>query len=275
MLWEVDIHPAAGQPDLTARQVETAAAELGIAANLQVHTARGFLIQGDFDEGQIARLAAELLADVVVEQTVVAPVGDESLLFPIANALPDGSRLNVIHVLPKPGVMDPVAASTQAAIADFGMKAEAVRTLKKYWVAGLPQESYPLLCSKLLANDAIEQAVIGPLPFRRLEVGSPYQFKLTTVPIRTMGDEALKELSLGGQLYLSLIEMQTIRDYFKSLDRDPTDVELETVAQTWSEHCSHKTLAGRIHYRFVSPRPLGEGRMMPIGASASLPTMPA
>ena len=80
MLWEVDIHPAAGQPDLTARQVETAAAELGIAANLQVHSARGFLIQGELDEKQIARLAAELLADVVVERTVVAPVGDESLL---------------------------------------------------------------------------------------------------------------------------------------------------------------------------------------------------
>src|SRR4029453_11614302 len=33
------------------------------------------------------------------------------------------------------------------------------------------------------------------------------------------------------------------------LGRDPTDIELETLAQTWSEHCSHKTLAGRIAYR--------------------------
>ena len=169
----------------------------------------------------------------------------------------------IIHVLPKPGVMDPVAASTQAAIADFGMKAEAVRTLKKYWVSGLSEENIPLLCSKLLANDAIEQAVLGPLPFNRLEFGAPYQFKLTTVPIRAMDDEALKELSLKGQLYLSLVEMQTIRDHFNKLGRDPTDVELETIAQTWSEHCSHKTLAGRIHYRFAknaSPRPLGEGQ---------------
>ena len=257
MLWEVDIHPAAGQPDLTARQVETAAAELGIAANLQVHSARGFLIQGELDEKQIARLAAELLADVVVERTVVAAVGDKSLVSPpSAFPLPPSS---VIHVLPKPGVMDPVAASTQAAIADFGLKADAVRTLKKYWIAGLAEADIPLLCSKLLANDAIEQAVVGPLPFRRLEVGTPYQFKLTTVPIRAMGEEELKELSLKGQLYLSLTEMQTIRDYFKTLDRDPTDVELETIAQTWSEHCSHKTLAGRIHYKFektASPLPL-------------------
>jgi phosphoribosylformylglycinamidine synthase II len=43
--------------------------------------------------------------------------------------------------------------------------------------------------------------------------------------------------------------MQTIQRQFRELGRDPTDVELETLAQTWSEHCSHKTLAGRIAYR--------------------------
>ncbi len=43
--------------------------------------------------------------------------------------------------------------------------------------------------------------------------------------------------------------MQTIQQYFRELGRDPTDIELETLAQTWSEHCSHKTLAGRIRYR--------------------------
>jgi hypothetical protein len=43
--------------------------------------------------------------------------------------------------------------------------------------------------------------------------------------------------------------MQTIRQRFRELGRDPTDAELETIAQTWSEHCSHKTLAGRIAYR--------------------------
>ena len=39
-----------------------------------------------------------------------------------------------------------------------------------------------------------------------------------------------------------------IQSHFRELGRDPTDVELETLAQTWSEHCSHKTLAGRIAY---------------------------
>jgi len=39
------------------------------------------------------------------------------------------------------------------------------------------------------------------------------------------------------------------RRRFRDLGRDPTDAELESIAQTWSEHCSHKTLAGRIAYR--------------------------
>ena len=105
------------------------------------------------------------------------------------------------------------------------------------------------LCSKVLANDSIEQVVIGPLDFRRLDVGQPYEFQLIRVPIRELDDAALEQLSRTGQLYLSLTEMQTIQQYFRQLDRDPTDVELETLAQTWSEHCSHKTLAGRIAYR--------------------------
>ena len=101
----------------------------------------------------------------------------------------------------------------------------------------------------MLANDAIEQIIVGPLDMDRLEVGSPYDFERVTVPIRELGDDELEQLSRRGQLYLTLVEMQTIQTHFGELGRDPTDVELETIAQTWSEHCSHKTLAGRIAYR--------------------------
>ena len=212
-----------------------------IAADLEIKSARGYLIQGDLDRAQVERITAELFADQVVERTVVAPVGD-----PLLTDLPDVAW---VHVLPKPGVMDPVAQSAIEAIADFGIAAEAVRTLRKYAVGRLPEERLTLLCSKVLANDAIEQVIVGPLDFERLEVGSPYDFRLVVVPIRAMDDAALEQLSRDGQLYLSLAEMQTIRSHFNELGRDPTDVELETLAQTWSEHCSHKTLAGRIDYR--------------------------
>ena len=273
MLWEVDIHPADGQPDVLGRQVAATAAELGLARDLTVAGAAGYLIEGTLDRGQVERIARELLADRVVERTVVEPVGLSAttnlrsvpgLPSSAANTAGQadtggrtagqassgtqpGSRL--VHVLPKPGVMDPVAQSVLSAIADFGIHAEAVRTLKKYWIGGLSDERLAAFASKVLANDAIEQVVIGPLAFDRLEVGSPYEFRLATVPLRQMDDAGMERLSLQGQLYLSLVEMRTIQAHFQGLGRDPTDVELETVAQTWSEHCSHKTLAGRVRYR--------------------------
>ena len=242
MLWEVDIYPASGQPDRTARQVAADAADLGIASRISVACASGYLIQGELSRDDVARVAQELLADPVVERAVVAAVGEPSL------EQPPTAGMRLVHVLPKPGVMDPVALSTMSAIKDFGLQPDAVRTLRKYWLGQLPEEKFPLLLTKVLANDAIEQVVVGPLKSDRLEFGSEYQFKLVTVPLAAMDDAALQQFSRVGQLFLSLAEIHAIQAHFRELGREPTDAELETLAQTWSEHCSHKTLAGRIAY---------------------------
>ncbi len=145
---------------------------------------------------------------------------------------------------------DSVADNAAKALGQQNLNVTAVATCRKYWLTGtLSDTEQARMSSKVIANDAIEYVVSGPLQLTDLHVGSDYNFKLSTVPIRSMdSDDELMKLSAKGQLYLQLAEMQTIRDYFKSLDRDPTDIELETIAQTWSEHCSHKTLAGRIHY---------------------------
>src|ERR1700704_2184698 len=80
MLWEIDIHPAEGQPDRAGERVASAARELGIADGLQVAAARGFLIQGDsLKRADVERLAGELLADHVVERAVIGRVGEAVL----------------------------------------------------------------------------------------------------------------------------------------------------------------------------------------------------
>ena len=66
------------------------------------------------------------MADKVVEHTVVAPVGDIQL----AQSPIDGATS--IHVMPKAGVMDPVAASAKQAMADAGVAIDEVRTMRKY-----------------------------------------------------------------------------------------------------------------------------------------------
>ena len=77
-------------------------------------------------------------------------------------------------------------------------------------------------------------------------------------PLCNLDDADLVKLSKDGQLSLSLDEMRTIQAHFITLDREPTDVELETIAQTWSEHCSHKTLKGIIELRAGSVSDGGE-----------------
>jgi phosphoribosylformylglycinamidine synthase len=247
MLWQIEIYAAPGQPDLDAQRVAADAADLGIARQLQVRSARGYLIQGPAERSQIERLAAQLLADGVVERTVVAPVGDATLATPPAGATAEAPQL--VHVLLKPGVMDPVALSAQQTIGDYDVPVDAIRTFRKYWLQGLTPAALEQLCGKILANDSIEQVVRGPLHMDRIDMGTSYEFSLVTVPLRDLDDDQLMALSRDGQLYLTLVEMQTIQSHFRQLQRDPTDAELETIAQTWSEHCSHKTLAGRIEYR--------------------------
>ncbi len=242
MLWEVDIYAREGMPDRIAQSVIAEAADLGLP-NLQVSAAYGYLIQGEIQMDQVARIARELLADDVVQRTVVAPVGDAALQDP-----PPGTPC-LIHVLPKPGVMDPVALSAAAAIADMDIRVDEVRTVQKYWLSPLPDEHLEIISKKILANDAIERVIVGPLDFDHLEFGAPYDFQPQHVVIRDLDEDGLARLSRQGQLYLQLAEMVAIQSYYEQRGCEPTDIELETLAQTWSEHCSHKTLAGRISYR--------------------------
>ncbi|MCH2203708.1 MAG: phosphoribosylformylglycinamidine synthase subunit PurL [Fuerstiella sp.] len=242
MLWQIEIYPAEGLPDQDAQQVAAEAADLGIHSELRVRTARGYLLEGSLEQSQAQLLADQLLADRVVERTIVAPVGDPTL------AESQNGTKQLVYVLPKPGVMDPVAQSAEQAIADYDIPVTAVRTFQKYWIGDSSTTELDQLCNKVLANDSIEQVVHGPLELDRLSIGSQYEYQRVTIPLLSLNDDELMTLSRDGQLYLTLVEMQTIQQHFREQDRDPSDAELETIAQTWSEHCSHKTLAGRIAY---------------------------
>ncbi len=241
-LWEIDILPAAGQTDVAGKSLAAEARDLGLDDNLAIAASHGFLLQGDLGEEQAQLAAGQLLADSIVETTTIAQIGDDRL------SAPRAGLSQLVHVLPKPGVMDPVALSTLQALQDMSLPVEQVSTFRKYWLSDLQPELLDRLCQKLLSNDSIERVITGPLVLDQLDVGSEYPFELRRVSIRQLNDEQLEKLSREGQLYLTLAEMQTIQKHFQDLGREPTDIELETIAQTWSEHCSHKTLAGRIAY---------------------------
>jgi len=71
-------------------------------------------------------------------------------------------------------------------------------------------------------------------------------FTMYEVDLSKASEAQLSEVSGELGLGLSLQEMQVVRAYFRRAGRNPTDVELQTIAQTWSEHCYHKTFKGKI-----------------------------
>lgn len=71
-------------------------------------------------------------------------------------------------------------------------------------------------------------------------------FPLFEVNLLEASDEQLLEISRELGIGLNMQEMKAVQGYFRKRGRNPTDVELQTIGQTWSEHCFHKTFKGKI-----------------------------
>lgn len=212
------------------------AAALGLAHLRDIRSSRYYLLRGDLDAATARRLGERLLADPVTE--VAAP------------AVPAADDRRVIEVQNKPGVMDPVEASVRKGAADLGIDLAQVRCGRRVEVADADDAACATLAWKCLANQAIEEVAIDPVEAVRFPVaGGDVRHARREVGVRAMDDAGLLRLSRDGCLSLNLAEMTAIQAHFRGLGRDPTDVELETLAQTWSEHCVHKTLKGVVDYR--------------------------
>jgi phosphoribosylformylglycinamidine synthase II len=235
--WRVEVFSRPGVPDVQGNSVLEDIRGLGITSIEAVQSARVFLIEADFDAAFVERVARELLADPVCEQYYLG-----------RSAAPPGlAKATLVEVHLKSGVTDPVAESVMAAIADMGAVPAGVRTARKYVLLGdMKTSQIDTIARKILANDVIEDVVIGdeaepPSPHLK-----PYELTITEWPIRALDDAGLQALSAEKDLFLNLVEMKTIQEYYRRLGREPTDIELESLAQTWSEHCVHKTLKSAV-----------------------------
>ncbi len=237
MLWELTIHPRG-----TDREAARVVAEYALLthsspdARLVSASARGYLLEGNLSRGQAQHLTDVLLLDAIAEEGRLGALNEHHRSDCLAT------------VLYKPGVMDPATLSVHEAARDLGLPVLGVRTFRRYFGPPLDPAAKVALFRKVLANDAVEQVVEGLLSLDHLTLGSDYNFRKLIVPLRDLDDDGLVRLSKEGQLALTLAEMQTIQGHFRDLGRDPTDAELESIAQTWSEHCSHKTLKGIIDF---------------------------
>jgi phosphoribosylformylglycinamidine synthase subunit PurSL len=235
--WRFEVFNKPGFSDVHGASVLSDIAELGIGSIQAVQSAKVFLMEAEFDKDFAMRVASELLTDPVCEQYYMGRSGPPAGL----------ARATIIEVHLKSGVTDPVAESVMAAVADMGVQVGNVRTARKYVLLGEITESQTqTIAKKLLANDCIEDCIVGneqepPSPHLK-----PYELQITPWPIRDLDDDGLVALSREKDLFLNLVEMQAIQSHYRQLDREPTDIELESIAQTWSEHCVHKTFRSSV-----------------------------
>lgn len=178
------------------------------------------------------------------------PVGEHASL-----GLLDDEGADVwVSVAFKPGVTDTVGASVKRAAEDCvgrSLTGHAyASTLYLLW--GVPEAAVEAAASKVLCNPIIESASVSSQPRTlSLEIpkaGSDAVPAVDAVALRDADDDTLLSISKEGMLALSLAEMQAIAAHFRELGRDPTDAELECLAQTWSEHCKHKIFAAPIDF---------------------------
>jgi phosphoribosylformylglycinamidine synthase len=221
----------------------------------EVWTRDVYTVAADISDRQAAAVA-EALANPVLQQGVVG------------ETVPEGNCTFLVSIGFKPGVTDNVGRSAKEAVSDIIGRTlrddENIFSSIEYMLYGdgLTLETVEHIAKDLLANELIESIRIfsgadlrNGIPLNLPVVKSGGEVRVETYNLE-VSDAELLEISRKGILALTLDEMKSIQNYFRNaegrekygLSNNPTDVELEVLAQTWSEHCKHKIFAAEIDY---------------------------
>ena len=233
-MFRVEVSVKPDLPDPRGEALKADIRDLGIGSIQQVRVSDVYLLEGKLTQKELELICRQLLADPIVE---AYSIGESPLIAP--------QDVRAVEVAYNPGVMDPVEESVSKGIRDLGIIAlQSVKTAKRYYLWGnLSTADIELISNKLLVNSVVQHVVTdgekASLP------SAEYKFFREEVELLGLDDGGLTKLGRE-KLELNLNEMKQIQGYFKELGRNPTDVELETLSQTWSEHCKHKTFNSRI-----------------------------
>lgn len=265
MLYRLEVGPRPGLEDVQGRKVAgRIRAALGLQVG-QVRLVKVFTASG-LDEAQAQRL----LADAVWHDPILqrAALGTLEPLEP----LPDW----YVEVGFRPGVTDNEGRTARdAAALVLGLPREslAVNTAMQYRIrqdkdAPLSRQQVESIARDLLCNTLIQRFRIKSaedwakepdFPAQAARVTGEARSEVAVIPLSGMSDAELVAASRAHTWALNLEELHAIRAHFArpdialsragaGLPPEPTDVEMEALAQTWSEHCKHKIFASAIDY---------------------------
>ncbi|MCK4464426.1 MAG: phosphoribosylformylglycinamidine synthase subunit PurS, partial [Bacteroidales bacterium] len=246
MLYRIEVRDKKGVFDAVGQGVKKDILDLGINNIEDVNFTQIYVLEGDVTDKQVNFICKNLLTDPITQEYEFKTHAIRDTRYAIRNGSNYAHTIEVAH---NPGVMDPVEETTLKGIRDLGITGiKSVHTAKKYILQGkLALNEINLISEKLLCNKVIQHIVkTKELTVRKTIL--PYEFKIIHIDLINAPANKLMRISKEGQLFLNLKEMIAIKNYFSKLGRNPTDCELESIAQTWSEHCKHKTLRGLIEY---------------------------
>ena len=219
------------------------------------------------DAPQLTLAAARRVISDSVAQEVHTPGGSDN------HRSPDWDCL--VEVTVRPGVTDPVAATALQALRmslpTVVPETTRVQTALQYLIStdSSSRPVDPATLATFFFNPLIQSAFTVTRTQWKAGSRPPSSYPHTVVPsspevsqidLTEMDDERLLHLSRARLLALSLPEMKAIKAYFskpdvvearrqRGLPDSATDVEVEMLAQTWSEHCKHKIFNATIRYR--------------------------
>ncbi len=235
--------------------------DLGLELN-QVKTVKVYLIEAVLEQDQLEQAAGSLLSDPVLHTA--------SFDKPVATMLEWDW---IIEVGFKPGVTDNEGKVAGEAIRyQTGKQDIKAYSSIQYCLSGhLTRKDIQAIAYGVLANELIQRVgIFERNEFERLWQDQPgifyvlpdvkgHEARIDSIVLKGLDDNELAQLSKDRLLALNLTELHSIRDYFTNsevaarrlahgLSSDPTDVELEALAQSWSEHCKHKIFNALIEY---------------------------
>jgi phosphoribosylformylglycinamidine synthase len=209
------------------------------------------VIMGYFVDAVVSKVDAETMAKSLFMDPVVEGYS--------IDALPWNDFTFVVTTGYKPGVTDNVGHTSSIAVKDLGIKikstsddfihafsAHVIWSKKGQVVDGLAKSLHNPIVEFALASKAGVE-----LPNYNISKKLDPSELTKTIPLIKSSDAELVDISKKGLFALNLEEMKRIQDYYKKIGREPSDIELETFAQTWSEHCVHKTFKGAVNFERI------------------------
>ena len=241
MIYRVEVTPRDGIGAERADALLSEIRELGIHTVSAVEIRRLYFLEATTSLEDMGLIASELLADDVIETYSVFDVIE----------LPAGHQAGqTIEVSCRPGVTDTVGETLVDSVRQLGIVgvSHAAAALSYRFKGDATDTQLERIARALLANEVVEQWAVNSWLEAPFDVSASPTALVVEVPVRGLDNDALEAVSKRRRLSLNLEEMQAIQRYYVEAKREPTEMELEMLAQTWSEHCVHKTFKARIDF---------------------------